>query len=215
MLKDLFLAPGRILARLFSRDKRRTYRSTRGRPGVALSTIILSLVSWLALAGVGLYAADKAGLLKQALDAGVEAAKGAEEGAAPSVPQAREETGEPTIKGTLNPDGQPVGSGVLSPVPPASTPPATEAAARQPETELWLVILHTIPKEARKEAERRQAQYRSKGLGVEILDTDAFPRLSAGYWIIALGPFEDRNSALAAADKAKTFNSGLMVRRGL
>ncbi|MGL4208270.1 MAG: hypothetical protein ACRCTY_02665, partial [Candidatus Adiutrix sp.] len=60
-----------------------------------------------------------------------------------------------------------------------------------------------------------QAQYRNRGLRVEIMDTDAFPRLRSGSWIIAQGPFDDRNSALAAADHAKSFQSGLMVRRGL
>ena len=47
------------------------------------------------------------------------------------------------------------------------------------------------------------------------MDTDAFPRLKGGNWIIAQGPFEDRASALTAAEKAREFNSGLMVRRGL
>ena len=213
MLKDLFLAPGRLLGKIFSREKRRTYRSTRGRPGVSPGVVILSLLSWLALAGVALYAADKAGLLKQALDVGVEVAGQNAEGdtpdPAPAPPALPDST---SASGAITPGGQTSGGGVL---PPAGSTAQTGAAIQPPETELWLVILHTIPKEARQEAERRQTQYRSKGLGVEILDTDAFPRLSTGYWIIAQGPFEDRASALAAADKAKAFNSGLMVRRGL
>ena len=214
MLKDLFLAPGRLLAKIFSREKRRSYRSTRSRPGVGLGTVILSLISWLALAGVGLYAADKAGLLKQALDVGVEVAgQGVGDDPEPTPPPV-EPGSDISATGAITPGGQTAGGGSTPPTAssPQTTPPA---GAVQPETELWLVILHTIPKNARKEAEKRQNQYRSKGLGVEILDTDAFPRLSAGYWIIAQGPFEDRASALAAADKAKAFNSGLMVRRGL
>jgi hypothetical protein len=36
-----------------------------------------------------------------------------------------------------------------------------------------------------------------------------------GSWIIAQGPFDTRALALDAANKAKEFNSNLMVRRGL
>ncbi len=68
---------------------------------------------------------------------------------------------------------------------------------------------------ARQEAERRQTQYRNRGLQVEIMDTDAFPRLVGGSWIIAQGPFDGRAEALDAANRAREFNSNLMVRRGL
>jgi hypothetical protein len=100
-------------------------------------------------------------------------------------------------------------SGPITGNPPASA--TTEVA----EAERWLVILHTIPKSARDEAERRQNQYRDRGLQVEIMDTDAFPRLVGGSWIIAQGPFDSRAQALEAANTAKEFNSNLMVRRAL
>jgi hypothetical protein len=80
---------------------------------------------------------------------------------------------------------------------------------------MWLVVLHSIPSSARAEAERRQAGYKAKGLEVDILDTNAFPRLQPNLWIVALGPFDNRAEALAAADRAKEFNAGLRLLRGL
>ncbi|MDR1045007.1 MAG: hypothetical protein LBP33_07810 [Candidatus Adiutrix sp.] len=207
MLKGIFLAPGRLLARLFRRDRRKVYRSARSRSGAGPGTVILSLVAWLALAGALLYSIDQAGLLKQALDAGVEVAKGAEDDPTPPLPPPVRDrsTGGQLNTGPAGPSDAeiPPGSSHLN----VSPSPA--------ETEMWLVILHSIPKSARAEAERRQSQYLSRGLNVEILDTDAFPKLRPGNWIIAQGPFDDRASALAAANKAKAFNDGLMVRRGL
>lgn len=208
MLKDLFLTPGRFLTKLFAKEKKRTYRSTRSRPTESLWVAALSVICWLVLAGCLIYSIDKAGLLKQALDVGVEAATGGAETqplSEPGEPEA--ESGSAT--GTLTQNGQ---------APPSSTtgPPAVANQGQTSvETELWLVILHTIPKSAREEAERRQTQYLSRGLRVDILDTDAFPRLRSGSWIIALGPFETRAAAVAASEKAAPFNNGLMIRRGL
>ena len=204
MLKSLFLSPGRLLARLFRRDRRRAYRSARSRSGASPGLVLLSLIAWLALAGLVLYAVDKAGLLKQALDAGVEVATSPEpDGGPPPLPVGQSNTSA---------------GGSLATIPnnPAPSPPGEVRSSQSTvETEMWLVILHSIPKSARAEAERRQSQYISRGLNVEILDTDAFPKLKPGNWIIAQGPFDDRASALAAANKAKAFNDGLMVRRGM
>ncbi len=206
-MKDFFLAPGRQIAKLLSKDKKR-YRSARHRSDAGMGTVVLSGVFWLVLAGGLILAVDKLGFLTPALDVGLEVAQGGGE-EAPTPPPAPEPTSN--ITGSLE-TGSPAGA----PLPPASgVANAATATAPAVETELWLVILHTIPKSARDEAERRQAQYLSKGLRVDILDTDAFPRLKSGNWIIAQGPFDDRASALAAADAAKGFNPGLMVRRGL
>lgn len=218
MLK-LFCIPGRLLAKLFSRDKKRAYRSVRSQPGYGPGIILVSLVCWLALAGGILFAVDKSGLLKQALDVGVEVAQGG--GGEGTEPQPDNPVTDP-------PPAAPVTSGSatggLSAEGQSTSLPSTVTGGEAPaggvntpviEVEQWLVILHTIPKSSRDEAERRRAQYRNKGLEVDILDTDAFHRLRKGNWIIALGPFEDRAEAFAAADRAKQFNSGLMVRRGL
>jgi|GEM_PF-1878564 len=209
MLKDLFLTPGRFLTKRFTKEKKRTYRSTRSRPTESLGVIALSTICWLVLAGCVIYSIDKAGLLKQALDVGVEAATGGEAETQPLPDPGEPESELGSATGSLSQNGQ---------APPSSTNGPAAAASRGQtsiETELWLVILHTIPKTARDEAERRQTQYLSRGLRVDILDTDAFPRLRSGSWIIALGPFETRAAAVAASEKATPFNNGLMIRRGL
>ncbi|UQZ89938.1 hypothetical protein C4J81_12250 [Deltaproteobacteria bacterium Smac51] len=222
MLKTLFLAPGRLLAKLVVEDKKRNYRSVRSKPVITPGTILISVAFWfLILAGI-LVIVDKSGLLKQALDAGVEVAQnvnviqvpgegeqpngtGTEAASTGGGPAAGlPESGSGTLSGNLNnPSEGPI----------VNAPQSSSAEAV--ETERWLVILHTIPKSARDEAERRQNQYRNRGLHVEIMDTDAFPRLVGGSWIIAQGPFDDRAAALEAANNAKEFNANLMVRRGL
>jgi len=204
MLTGLFLWPGRLAARLFSPDRRKDYRSRRPRPEATGRLVLLSLVLWLAGAGALLFALDRTGLLKEALDAGVEAAQG--ERTAPPAPEpAPPEPDVPTAGGALT-QPEPIAAPIDQT---AQTAPAAL------ETEMWLVILHSIPKTGRAEAERRQAGYKTRGLEVDILDTNAFPKLPPNYWVIALGPFDSRAEALAAADRAKAFNSGLMVRRGL
>lgn len=196
-MKIIFLAPGLLLVKLFTGDKKRTYRSPRQKPPVTPGLFLLSLVCWLALAGSLIYAVDKAGLLGLALDAGVEKATSMDE----------PDPGLSTIVTAGDtPESDP---GLPAPVPGQSfTQPIT--------VEQWLVILHTIPKSGRDEAERRQIRYRNAGLEVDIFDTDAFPLLKSDNWIIAIGPFEDRDSAAKEAVKAKAFiTSDLMVRKGL
>lgn len=223
----LFCLPGRILAKLFSPESRRSYRSIRSKPSYGAGVILLSLISWLALAGGILYAVDKAGLLKQALDAGVEVAQGGETGVGNPPPGGAEAAdGSSAPNGSGAGGSSPSASGGLAPenqsTTDVSSPPgsdqsgATVSAAPSDavQVEQWLVILHTIPKSGRAEAERRKTQYRNKGLNVDILDTDAFPRLVKGNWIIALGPFDQKAEAVTASNKAKQYNSSLMVRQG-
>jgi len=213
MLMGLFLWPGRLAAGLFSSDRKKEYRSRRHRAETTGRVVLLSLVLWLAGAGVLLFALDRTGLLKEALDVGVEVAQGerpAEPVSAPEPTPEPEPATEPEPAPAVAPE---------APAPAETTagglPAPAEEAPAAVEAEMWLVILHSIPKAGRDEAERRQAAYKAKGLEVDILDTNAFPRLPPDYWIIALGPFDRRAEALTAADKAKAFNSGIMVRRGL
>ncbi|MDR0881653.1 MAG: hypothetical protein LBP55_03810 [Candidatus Adiutrix sp.] len=211
MLKDLFLAPGRMLAKFFSRSRKKDYRSPRERTTISPATVILSLAAWLVLAGLALYSADKAGLLKDALDRGAAVVNQAEE-AKPTPPAPAPPPASATASGSLLPPPR-----VASPPPTSQTPSGPAPAVTPPASETWLVILHTIPKnsEGRVEAERRQKFYGTKGLKVEIMDTDAFPRLKSGNWILALGPFDDKAGALAAANRAKAHNPGLRVVQGL
>lgn len=220
MLKNLFLAPGRFLLKIFSGDRRRTYRSARPRTSSGLGLGLLSAVLWVLMALAVLFAADKAGFLNKALDVGVEAAGGETLGGDPAEPAQEELPEEESGPGLPNATGRLDGGSPATTAPPpadpaTSAPGGGQTAVEQQGAEMWLVILHSIPKSGRDEAERRQKQYKAKGLDVKILDTDAFPRLVPGNWIIALGPFDDRASAMAASNRAKEFQNGLMVRRGL
>lgn len=228
-MKGLFLAPGRLLAKSVNKDKKRNYRSVRHRAPGGPGVIFISLVFWFLLLAGLMLAVDKSGLLKEVLDAGVEVAQG---GGALETPESGEAAsggpaeGSPENNGAASapsstpaaPDSPSMSGNLQNPGSgPITAPPAAPAGSptETVEAERWLVILHTIPRNARGEAERRQSQYASRGLSVEIMDTDAFPRLVGGSWIIAQGPFDSRAQALEAANRAKEFNSDLMVRRGL
>jgi hypothetical protein len=86
----------------------------------------------------------------------------------------------------------------------------------QPITaEAWLVIVESIPKNKRIEAEQSLARHTKRGLNLEIVDTDAYPRLKGGMWTLAAGPFDSQQEALVAAAEIKPKVKDLMVRRGL
>ncbi|MDR2366855.1 MAG: SPOR domain-containing protein [Deltaproteobacteria bacterium] len=81
--------------------------------------------------------------------------------------------------------------------------------------EAWLVIVESIPKSKRTEAERSLARHKKRGLSLEIVDTDAYPRLKAGMWTLASGPYDTEKEAKAAAAIIKPKVRDLMIRRGL
>jgi hypothetical protein len=78
-----------------------------------------------------------------------------------------------------------------------------------------LVIVESIPKRARAEAEQSQTRYKRRGLDIELLDTDAYPLLKSGMWALAMGPFDTKAEADVAAAELKPKVRELMVRRGL
>jgi hypothetical protein len=87
------------------------------------------------------------------------------------------------------------------------------ALAKPPEA--WLVIVESIPKTARQEAERSLARHKKKGVALDLLDTDAYPKLKSGLWALAMGPYDSKKEAETAAATLKPKVKGLMVRRGL
>jgi hypothetical protein len=50
---------------------------------------------------------------------------------------------------------------------------------------------------------------------LSIMDTDAYPRLKSGLWALALGPYDSKREAEAAAAGIRPKVRDLMVRRGL
>jgi len=225
MLK-LFCIPGRLLAKLFSREKKRAYRSVRSKPVYGPGIILVSLAGWLALAAGVLFAVDKAGLLKQVLDVGVGVTQGTQETETPPADPEVEPGPEPgqittgSASGGLSVEGQST-AGLPSTTPGGTERPGgTVNTAPAVEIEQWLVVLHSIPKNSRNEAERRKTQYRNKGLEVDVLDSGAFPRIENGsWWLVALGPFDDKDRAVAVANEvtgtAKQFNTMPRVLKGM
>jgi hypothetical protein len=93
--------------------------------------------------------------------------------------------------------------------------PAEDQSIVQGGSEAWLVIVESIPKNKRTEAEQSQARYKRKGVTLELLDTDAYPLLKSGMWTLATGPYETKKEAEAAATIIKPKVRDLMIRRGL
>ncbi|MGL4208600.1 MAG: hypothetical protein ACRCTY_04355, partial [Candidatus Adiutrix sp.] len=173
---NFFMLPGRLMVKLLFQGQKRAYRSARVKDKSGPGTVFIALVFWLAIGSALVWGADKAGLLKGALDAGVQVASPANDNLSQpesvdngDVPFAAPPDETVTSLSGVIAEGQGSPGLIAMPINPSTT--AAEGV------EVWLVILHTIPKNARDEAERRQAQYRNRGLRVEIMDTDAFPRL--------------------------------------
>jgi hypothetical protein len=81
--------------------------------------------------------------------------------------------------------------------------------------EAWLVIVESIPKSKRTEAEQSLARHKKRGVTLDIIDTDAYPRLKSGMWTLAAGPYDSEKEAQAAASAIKPKVRDLMIRRGL
>jgi hypothetical protein len=84
-----------------------------------------------------------------------------------------------------------------------------------PPTQSWLVIVESIPKSARQEAEQALTRHKKRGVELELFDTDAYPLLKSGMWTLAKGPFETKAEAEAAAALIKSKVKDFMIRRGL
>ncbi|MDR1487534.1 MAG: hypothetical protein LBT62_06040 [Deltaproteobacteria bacterium] len=225
MLKDLFLAPGRYLCRKFSRSRKKSrYQSRVLHKGPILELSILSWLIAVAIAyGIVVWLGSPP-IPKELLEA---------KNAAPTVAQTNQ---QPQTEPTTTTDAQPsqansgaensaAASGASatstggttqsagSSLTQAVSPPTAEIEVAPPQ--VWLVIVESIPKRARTEAEQSQARYKKKGLEFELLDTDAFPLLKSGMWTLALGPFDTKLEAESAALEIKPKVKDLMVRRGL
>ncbi|MDR1297681.1 MAG: hypothetical protein LBO05_10000 [Deltaproteobacteria bacterium] len=236
MIKDLFLAPGRLFCQTFlaankNRPRFTTRQVVKG-PVLALSLICWLLVALAAYAGVMKFASPVApslvqtgtdsertpaaaqagssgqgtGGAAQAGAAGAGARAGASGQASGSVPAGAPSQAAGTVPGTPGAQGQA----------PGQSAPAQAAAAAVPEAgEAWLVIVESVPKQRRTEAEQSVARHKRRGVDLELFDTDAYPFLKSGMWALASGPYENKNDAEAAAAVLKPKVRDLMVRRGL
>ncbi|MDR2141149.1 MAG: SPOR domain-containing protein [Deltaproteobacteria bacterium] len=211
MLKNIFLGPGRVLCgRPLSEGSRgqRRYRLSSYRSQGAI--ILISVFFWAVLVAAGVTLSYKLGTNVD-----------------PPPPKPRAEikprpaTPTLTVGGPANASASlgaatPVGGDstpVGSPTPGATPEPAPVALAKPPEA--WLVIVESIPKTARQEAERSLARHKKKGVALDLLDTDAYPKLKSGLWALAMGPYDSKKEAETAAATLKPKVKGLMVRRGL
>ncbi|MDR1111264.1 MAG: SPOR domain-containing protein [Deltaproteobacteria bacterium] len=219
MLKDFLLSPGRYLCRKFSGNKRKARFASR--QAVRGPVVLVSLVSWLALAALSVvlvtrFASPPTPGVARSGEQGPrgEAAQGeaaqneAAASAAASQPGAQAEG----VQGAAT-AGDPAAVG--QPTVEQALEPAGPEAAPQAGGEAWLVIVESIPKNKRAEAEQSQARHKRRGVELELFDTDAYPMLRSGMWTLAVGPFENKREADEAAAALRPKVRDLMVRRGL
>lgn len=242
MIKDLFLAPGRLFCQTFlaankNRPRFTTRQVVRG-PVLPLSLVCWLLVALAAYAGVTRFASPVAPSLvrtgtdseptpaaAQAGSSGQGTAGAAQAGAAGAAGASgagaqAEASGQ--ASGSVAAGAPPRAAGTVSGTPGAQGPapgqsaPAQAAAAAVPEVgEAWLVIVESVPKQRRTEAEQSVARHKRRGVDLELFDTDAYPFLKSGMWALASGPYENKSDAEAAAAVLKPQVRDLMVRRGL
>jgi hypothetical protein len=210
MLKSIFLGPGRFF---FGQPSTEELRARRWNLKVRSQSpaIFVSLIFWLLLMAGGYLLLQKfsnvdppppkpRAEIKSLTPTGAQPS-----GTAPMVVS----TASGGSLGASSPTNQTSGA-----VTPAADPIAPVEKALPPP-EIWLVIVESIPKSARSEAERALARHKKKGLELELLDTDAYPKLKSGLWALAQGPFDSKKEAEAAALVLKPKVKSLMVRRGL
>jgi hypothetical protein len=236
MLNDFLLAPGRYLCRKFSGSKRRKSRfvpkqAVRGPVGL-ISFITWALVAALAFFGVVTFASPPYPGYKEA-KAEPETVNQAGQTPAPSaqaqsstVPNAQAQNAQtaqsqlgaaPAQAATQTASSQVTGqvNNADQALPSLGTDQSSATETVAAVSEAWLVIVESIPKNKRVEAEQSLARHKKRGLSLEIVDTDAYPRLKGGMWTLASGPYETEKEAQAAAAIIKPKVRDLMIRRGL
>ncbi|MDR2354408.1 MAG: SPOR domain-containing protein [Deltaproteobacteria bacterium] len=226
MLQDIFLAPGRFLNHTFSK-KRKKFRYV-ARSHEAGKILSLSVLAWLCI--IFLACVAKAGFSTgpEPITASLVPPTILQPEEVPPPPLSQAPSVEPALPVPQLPNmaqsaalNQPLPSGTstqTSPdlvVVPRELLPRPDSPPLEPPPEAWLVIIESIPKSARTKAEESQSRQRKKGLEVELVDTDAYPRLKSGMWALALGPFETKAQADLAAQRIKPKVKEFMVRRGL
>ncbi|MDR1037497.1 MAG: SPOR domain-containing protein [Deltaproteobacteria bacterium] len=148
----------------------------------------------------------------QAAGAPTAPAAGSREPGGPQAQASAAQGASPQAGGPGRLDGPPSTPATIS-VPRELVTPQGATGERLPEA--WLVIVESIPKSKREEAEQARARQKRKGVDLSIMDTDAYPRLKSGLWALALGPYDSKREAEAAAAAIKPKVKDLMVRRGL
>jgi hypothetical protein len=218
MLKTIFLAPGRVVCGQSVSAGHRPHRFRRSAFRQRGPVLGVSLLFWALLAGLGVILSAKLGTN---VDPPAPPPKaGAQLRPAAQAAQAAPGAPAPAAGPASAAAGVPAGQALLDQAERAAlaaqggqAEPAARPLAKPPE--IWLVIVESIPKSARPEAERAVARHRKKGVSLELLDTDAFPRLKSGLWALAQGPFDTKKEADEAAAGIKAKVKSLMVRRGL
>jgi cytoskeletal protein RodZ len=210
MLKDFLLSPGRYLCRKFTSGKKKVRFASK--QAIRGPVVPVSIVCWLAVAALAVWAVFRF--------------------ASPPIPNynnpatqtettASNEAGAaagPTAVATSATPGEAAPGGTSTTNPVQTTEPIVEQSLTPNEVvggEVWLVIVESIPKNKRTEAEQSQARHKRRGLTLELFDTDAYPLLKGGMWTLASGPYESRKEAEAAAVAIKPKVRDLMIRRGL
>ncbi|MDR1083289.1 MAG: SPOR domain-containing protein [Deltaproteobacteria bacterium] len=208
MLKTIFFGPGRVLCgRSVSENSRNPrFRLPFYRNPGQVTVLVISVFFW-AMVITG-------GVLLTTLNSNVDP---------PAPPRPREAETEPPPASAPVP-AERAGTGnnnLTASLTPAAVSASPQTAVSPPEAtplsppEIWLVIVESIPKSARSEAEKAQARHKMRGVELDLLDTDAYPKLKSGMWTLAQGPFDSKKEAEAAALSLKPKVKDLMVRRGL
>ncbi|MDR0354412.1 MAG: hypothetical protein LBJ64_01560 [Deltaproteobacteria bacterium] len=234
MFKDFFLSPGRWFCRERHRGKRKTVRGAK--EVISGPVVPISVATWILVALAAFFLVMKlasppvrtpppaeppdvaAARAEAARESPAPQAAGTAQGAAPAAapqaaPPAVAQNAEAATPGAA-PGSSTSAAGSLAVSLDGSGESATPAPT-VPVNEAWLVIVESIPKRARAEAEQSMARHKRRGVDLELFDTDAYPLLRSGMWTLAQGPFDSKREADAAAAVIRPKVRDLMVRRGL
>lgn len=77
----------------------------------------------------------------------------------------------------------------------------------------WFVILGSFPKNDYEKAKQRLQNVQGFGYDASIIDTDNYPGLSGGLWVVVMGPYS-KSYAKSVAAKMKSARSDAYIKSG-
>lgn len=93
-------------------------------------------------------------------------------------------------------------------------PPSAVAPSRESAAQGWLVIVSSVRKSERRDADSLRNRLVAAGIDATLIDSNDYPLLTPNLLVVGLGPFATRDAANAALAQVKPQHSDAYVKKG-